>query len=50
MKLTFLGTGNSAQMPVYNCDCVACARARSDVRHARLPVARCCKAMTASAD
>lgn len=37
MKLTFLGTGNSAQMPVYNCDCVACARARSDVRHARLP-------------
>lgn len=37
MKLTFLGTGNSAQMPVYNCDCVACRRAREDARYARLP-------------
>ncbi|MGO1768040.1 MAG: phosphonate metabolism protein PhnP [Advenella sp.] len=37
MKLTFLGTGNSAQMPVYNCDCIACARARHDLRYGRLP-------------
>ena len=37
MKLTFLGTGNSAQMPVYNCHCDACARARQDARYARLP-------------
>ncbi len=37
MKLTFLGTGNSAQMPVYNCDCVACARARNDERFVRRP-------------
>ncbi|MGE4369972.1 MAG: phosphonate metabolism protein PhnP [Burkholderiaceae bacterium] len=28
MKLTLLGTGNAAQVPVYNCGCVACARAR----------------------
>ncbi|MBF6615788.1 phosphonate metabolism protein PhnP [Pollutimonas thiosulfatoxidans] len=28
MRLTLLGTGNAAQVPVYNCQCVACGRAR----------------------
>ncbi len=37
MKFTFLGTGNSAQMPVYNCDCIACRRARADSRYVRRP-------------
>ncbi|MGB6103649.1 MAG: phosphonate metabolism protein PhnP [Pusillimonas sp.] len=37
MKLTLLGTGNAAQVPVYNCDCAACARAREQTRHRRGP-------------
>ena len=30
MKLTLLGTGDSGQVPVYNCRCAACERARRD--------------------
>ena len=37
MKFTFLGTGNSAQVPVYNCDCIACRRALADSRYVRRP-------------
>ena len=36
-SLEFLGTGDSAQVPVYNCNCVACLRARSDTRLRRGP-------------
>ena len=28
MRLTLLGTGNSAGMPLYGCDCDRCARIR----------------------
>lgn len=37
MKLTLLGTGNAGQVPVYNCDCVACERARRQPHHRRGP-------------
>ncbi|NLY64794.1 MAG: phosphonate metabolism protein PhnP [Alcaligenaceae bacterium] len=37
MKLTFLGTGDSAQMPVYNCQCPACRRAHNDEQYVRRP-------------
>lgn len=37
MKLTLLGTANASQVPVYNCHCQACARARSDPRFSRGP-------------
>ncbi|MCE0495290.1 phosphonate metabolism protein PhnP [Vibrio salinus] len=30
MKLTFLGTGNSAMIPVYGCDCTACLEAQKN--------------------
>ncbi|PMJ90756.1 phosphonate metabolism protein PhnP [Vibrio sp. 10N.261.55.A7] len=30
MKLTLLGTGNSAMIPVYGCDCVVCTKAHQD--------------------
>lgn len=36
-ELQLLGTGDSAQVPVYNCDCSACVAARLDVSHQRLP-------------
>lgn len=36
-KFTFLGTADSAQVPVYNCDCPACQRARDDAAYRRLP-------------
>ena len=36
-SLEFLGTGDSAQVPVYNCNCIACLRARSDTRLRRGP-------------
>lgn len=39
MLLTLLGTGNAGQVPVYNCDCVACQRARQQPRFRRGP---CC--------
>lgn len=35
MKLTMLGTGNSAMIPVYGCECDACRQARSDVNYRR---------------
>lgn len=37
MKLTLLGTGNSGQVPVYNCRCPACERARRDPAYRRGP-------------
>lgn len=37
MQLRLLGTGNAAQVPVYNCPCPACARARHDSRYRRGP-------------
>jgi len=39
MRLTILGSGNARQVPVYNCDCVACCRARADSTWRRGP---CC--------
>ncbi|MCQ4313628.1 phosphonate metabolism protein PhnP [Pseudomonas stutzeri] len=39
MRLTILGSGNARQVPVYNCDCVACGRARADSTWRRGP---CC--------
>jgi phosphoribosyl 1,2-cyclic phosphate phosphodiesterase len=39
MRLTLLGTGSAAQVPVYNCACIACARAHADNRYKRGP---CC--------
>lgn len=44
MRLTLLGTGNAAQVPVYNCLCVACERARADPGYRRGP---CCALLTA---
>ena len=35
--LTFLGTGDSAQVPVYNCYCLACELARQSPRFMRKP-------------
>ena len=37
MKLTFLGTGDTAQVPVYNCQCPACQRASQDKLFMRKP-------------
>lgn len=37
MQLTLLGTGSAAQIPVYNCDCAACERARQTPRFRRCP-------------
>lgn len=37
MKLTFLGTADSAQLPVYNCLCPACMCAHSDPYYVRRP-------------
>nr|MBP6019786.1 phosphonate metabolism protein PhnP [Burkholderiaceae bacterium] len=37
MKLRLLGTGNAAQVPVYNCDCGACQRARAVFTYRRGP-------------
>lgn len=37
MRLTLLGTGNAAQVPVYNCACPACERARRQSVHRRGP-------------
>ena len=37
MQLTLLGTGNAAQVPVYNCSCAACVRARAQTRYRRGP-------------
>ncbi len=34
---SFLGTGSSSQVPVYNCDCPACQRARRDETWVRRP-------------
>lgn len=39
MKLTLLGTGDAAQIPVYGCNCIVCTRARASVEFRRLP---CC--------
>ncbi len=41
MKISLLGTGNAAQVPVYNCYCAACERARSESRYRR----RACSAL-----
>ncbi len=37
MLLTLLGTGNARQVPVYNCDCVACRRAHQQACYRRGP-------------
>lgn len=37
MKLTILGSGNAAGVPVYGCDCIACKRAQASSAHARGP-------------
>lgn len=37
MKLRLLGTGNAAQVPVYNCDCAACQRAGAITTYRRGP-------------
>ena len=37
MLLTLLGTGNARQVPVYNCDCIACERARQHIQYRRGP-------------
>lgn len=37
MQLQLLGTGSAAQVPVYNCACMACERARNDDRYRRGP-------------
>lgn len=37
MRLTLLGTGNASQVPVYNCSCTACARARARPEFRRGP-------------
>ena len=37
MRLTLLGTGNAAGMPLYGCDCEHCLLARTDVRLQRSP-------------
>jgi phosphoribosyl 1,2-cyclic phosphate phosphodiesterase len=39
MRLTILGSGNARQVPVYNCNCAACCRARADSAWRRGP---CC--------
>lgn len=39
MRLTLLGTGDAAQLPVYNCSCPACTRARRGPAYRRGP---CC--------
>lgn len=39
MRLTILGSGNARQVPVYNCDCIACRAARHDPSKRRGP---CC--------
>lgn len=36
-KLTFLGTGDSAQVPVYNCSCPACTLAQQNEKFKRRP-------------
>lgn len=37
LELQFLGTGNAPQVPVYNCHCKACQRARHEPRFKRGP-------------
>lgn len=37
MKFRFVGTGNSAQVPCFGCECPACRRARDSVEHRRGP-------------
>jgi len=37
MLMTLLGTGDARQVPVYNCSCGACARARREPRYRRGP-------------
>lgn len=39
MRLTLLGSGDARQVPVYNCNCAACERARLDSQYRRGP---CC--------
>lgn len=36
-QLTFLGTGDARQVPVFGCECAACQRARYDARRQRGP-------------
>lgn len=35
MKFTLLGTGNSAMLPVYGCECTACRRAMDEPKYRR---------------
>ena len=37
MRLTFLGTGAAGGVPLWGCNCAACARARIDLSHVRCP-------------
>ncbi len=46
MRVTFLGTGDAGGVPLYGCDCAACARARQDDTCRR----RNCSALIESGD
>lgn len=37
MKFTLLGTGSASQVPVYNCACIACERAKQQSKYWRRP-------------
>lgn len=46
MRVTFLGTGDAGGVPLYGCDCAACARARAGDDYRRGP----CSALIESGD
>jgi phosphoribosyl 1,2-cyclic phosphate phosphodiesterase len=46
MRITFLGTGDAGGVPLYGCDCIACARARESGAYRR----RNCSALIESGD
>ena len=37
MRLTLLGTGDAAGMPLYGCNCIRCVKARSNIEYRRAP-------------
>lgn len=46
MRITFLGTGDAGGVPLYGCDCPACARARAVIDYRRRP----CTALVEAGD